>query len=146
MDRFPSCEKLQKMRLTYGPVQSVTTVAYTDVSGNAQTFTDFASAGLTTPTLGVTEILRPIIYPNDSWPDTKDIPEAVRVTYVAGFGGSGQYVPQLIKDAILMRLTQLFENRIEEVSGPGQQVAKYERSIDDLMASFEVFEHISADD
>ena len=50
----------------------------------------------------------------DSWPSTYDMPNAVIVTYTAGYGDAAS-VPAAIRQAILLILGHLYENR-ESVS------------------------------
>jgi len=77
------------------PIQSVSSIVYTDSQGTEQTLSsslyDFsANSGRIAP-----------VY-NESWPDTRDSLEPVTITYVAGYGDEGHDVPEPIRQAILL--------------------------------------------
>lgn len=77
------------------PVQSVTSIVYTDSQGVSQTLSaslyDFSiDSGKIAPAY------------NESWPDTQDSLEPVTITYVAGYGDEGHDVPEPIRQAILL--------------------------------------------
>lgn len=127
------------------PVQSITSLKYYDTNGVLQTLTettDFICAGKMTPTVGAQDIEIPRIYPVSSWPVFKWIPDAIQIEYVAGFGVDSTYVPEVIKTAVLMVLSGLFENRQEEGTSPDRLV-KFEMSIDRVMSSYENFQHVN---
>lgn len=54
-----------------------------------------------------------------SWPATDERPDAVQVTYVAGFGATAAEVPANIKHAALLLIAHLYENREATVVGQG---------------------------
>lgn len=54
-----------------------------------------------------------------SWPATAERPDAVQVTYVAGFGATADDVPANIKHAALLLIGHLYENREASVVGQG---------------------------
>lgn len=131
--------------LLYPPVQSITSLKYYDTSGNLQTLsetTDFICSGKMTPTAGAQDIETPRIYPVSSWPIFKWIPDAIQIKYVAGFGDDSTKVPEVIKTAILMMLSGLFENRQEEGIAPDRLI-KFEMTIDRVMSSYENFQHVN---
>jgi len=135
--RFP-------IKLLNPPVQSITNFKYYDSNQILQTLilnTDFYASGLMTPVVGAQDIEIPRIWPVNSWPVYKWIPDAIQVEYVCGFGDSGTYVPETIKTAIKMVLSQFFENRLEETVSPDRLV-KFEMSIDRVMSTYEIFEHV----
>lgn len=101
LDNFPCFDTL---RLTHGPVQSITSVAYVDEDEASQTLA--ASAYYTDLD---SDIARIVV--KNSWPGTNDQPNAVTVTYVAGYGDTSSDVPQPIKQAMLLILGHLYENR-----------------------------------
>jgi uncharacterized phiE125 gp8 family phage protein len=51
-----------------------------------------------------------------AWPDTRDIPNAVVLRFVAGYANAAA-VPEQIKQAILMIASTLYENPSDEVTG-----------------------------
>lgn len=134
--RFP-------VTLLYPPVQSITSFSYYDTDQILRTITentDYYCAGKMTPTLGAQDIEIPRMWPASSWPSFKWIPDAIQIVYVAGFGPDSTYVPETIKTAVLMALTNFFENRLEEITG--ERIAKFEMSIDRIMSSYEIFDHV----
>ncbi len=103
--------------LTAGPVSAVTTVGYKDEDGNSQTF---AGAGYTTDIIG--NHARVVLNEDYDWPDLFNGPNAVFITYSAGFA-SASVVPETAKTAILTRLTMLYQNREDMPLGgmPGKR-------------------------
>lgn len=109
LDHFPSWNK--PIILPYGPVQSITTFAYTDSSGAARTMTENTDykKDLDSDLANVVSI--------DGWPDTDlDVPNSVVITYVAGYS-SLETIPAVIKHAILAAIATLYENREEKELG-----------------------------
>jgi len=95
----------------YGPIQSIDAVKYIDGDGVEQTMdpadykTDLHS-----------DLAR--IFPTDSWPSIADEPNAVTVQYTAGYDSvSGLNFPEEARQAILMQVTTLYQNRQDEVLG-----------------------------
>jgi len=135
--RFP-------IKLLYPPVQSITLFKYYDASQTPQTLTentDFYISGKASPVVGAQDIEIPRIWPVNSWPVYKWIPDTIQIEYVCGYGADGTYVPGPIKRAIKMVLSQFFENRMEEIVSPDRLV-KFEMSIDRVMSTYEIFEHV----
>jgi hypothetical protein len=135
--------------IAYPPVQSVTTVAYTKEDGTGGTLavnTDYGTSGLMTPLLGAQDIIQGKIWPVNSWPATKYVPEAVVITTVNGFGPDSTYVPANIREAILRYVSFMYEDRKDEISGSGLTLAKFEMSIDRLMSTFENWQHIPVEE
>jgi uncharacterized phiE125 gp8 family phage protein len=81
-------------------LQTVTSVTYVDTAGDTQTVnaSDYTVAGQR-------------IVPGDAgWPDTDDVPHAVTVRFVAGYG-LAVAVPAAIKAAILLYVGDMYANR-----------------------------------
>ena len=91
------------------PVASVTSVKFDDTNGVEQTLvsgTDYW------PSLGG---MFPLLAPIDGWPDTCDgKPASVRIVMVVGNTAAAN-VPQDVRHAILLRMTEMFERRGEAV-------------------------------
>lgn len=105
------------IRIPRPPLQSVTSIQYTDENGTTQT--------LDSSLYKVTTDLEPArIEPayNQVWPATRCERESVRVTYVAGYGDTSDSVPQGIRHAILLMVSQWFENPESTVSGLTSQI------------------------
>lgn len=100
LDAFPSgC-----IELPGGKVQSITSIAYTDTDGAAQTLADYQSDLDREPAR--------LLYAFDdgAWPGTRTVLNAVQVTYVAGYGAAAA-VPAVLKAAILLAVGDLYANR-----------------------------------
>lgn len=104
LDGFP----MDEIQLAPLELQSVTSVAYIDADGVAQTVD---------PGKYAVDTSGGVIYPayGEQWPSTRAQRNAVTITYVAGYGAASA-VPQVIKQAMLLLISELYENR--EESGP----------------------------
>lgn len=109
LDSFPAGDA--PIRLSYGPVSAVGTFTYLN-----------DAAGTTTMVAGTDYTLDihseiPRLVTLDSWPTDlrDDTPHRVVITYTAGYGSASD-VPAIIKQAILMQIGSLYENRQDEGS------------------------------
>lgn len=102
---FP-CTASEPMMLRIQPIQSITSVEYIDTNGLTQTWDadEWAYGGYN----GTTFI---IPLPGFAWPSTWATPNAVIVTYQAGFGDSPDDVPTDIGQALKFMVTDMFEKR-----------------------------------
>lgn len=107
LDAFPA----GKIQLPFPTLQSVESVKYRDTDGAlvtldaAQYVVDAISEpGAVTPAYGA------------SWPFTQAIPNAVQISYTAGYGEATD-VPAEIKVWMLVRVGALYENREEVAAG-----------------------------
>jgi len=99
--------------LPYPPIQSVTSVTYTDTAGDAQTW---ASANYQVDAESEPGRIAPVA--NASWPSTQaGTMNTAAITYVAGYGNAAEDVPQELRHALLLILAHLFENREQVVIG-----------------------------
>lgn len=95
-----------RVRLRMTPVQSLTSVEYYDSAGTLQT-----------ATLSDFELWRDgdfmVCKPKDgaAWPQAVTRPDAIKITYVAGFGDARSDIPESIRQAMLMLIAHLYENR-----------------------------------
>lgn len=105
------------------PIQSVTTIAYTDADGNAQTFTDY--------TLDI-EKEPGEIFRTASWPATDAIPSAVKITYVAGYGATASTIPEGLNIALRYAVKHLYDRR-DEV---GTVVSSVPQTTESIIDSF----------
>jgi uncharacterized phiE125 gp8 family phage protein len=130
LDEFPSGD--DPIKLMMPKPSSITTFAYTDAAGDAQTLTG------TDYTL-VADKLPGYLYPTaDTWPETEDIPNAVTITYVAGFGSSSASVPDDIRAWILLTAGFLFSQR-ESMATAGKLIELPNRFHDSLLDKWRVF-------
>lgn len=104
------------------PVQSVDSVIYDDADGVEQTFADYY-ANL--------DGVNPILKPHTVWPAVQDKPGAIRITLTVGF----TEVPASIKQALLLRVKELYSQRGESTPGMSN-VGKTQISVAHLLAPY----------
>ena len=131
-DRFPTSTRLNPhaaIWLDRPPLQSVTSIAYIATDG---TSTTLASSNYTVNTNGMPGFVTPAY--NHSWPTARFVPNAVTVTYLAGYGGAGASattsviaVPEPAKTAIKVLAQHLFQERDTNAATP--------QAIDDLLST-----------
>jgi len=92
IDSFPSTE----IRLPLMPLQSVTSVTYTDTDGDSQTW----DSGEYTVHTGTMPGKITLAY-NESWPTIRDIDFAVTVRFICGYTSVAN-VPDNLRHAILL--------------------------------------------
>lgn len=112
-DCFPAANMYNEygaLRLTHGPVVSVTSIGYQLVAG---TYTALNSYDYKAHTYQRPAIITPAY--NGLWPTVIKFPEAVKVTYVAGVAANAAAVPDLFKNAIKKMLLQWYEKRGENM-------------------------------
>jgi len=103
-DSFPTM-----FHVSYPPLISVTSIVYVDTDGDEQTLAaDQYRVDIGNKPGRVTEAY------NVNWPDTRDITNAVVLTYSAGYGEAAD-VPDVIKAAIKLLVGHWYEHR-ESVS------------------------------
>lgn len=105
LDKFPA-DRTQRfgndlaIYLPRPPLQSVTSIQYLDTAGDLVTFTD-AEISLSEPGR---------IVATNGWPATKSVPDAVTITFVAGYTSAGG-IPKAARAAILLAAGELYEGR-----------------------------------
>lgn len=104
-DRFPGCIELMRP-----PVQSVTSIYYVNVDGVE---TLLASSQYRVDTVSLYPRIEPVY--GATWPVTRNVSNAVKVTYLAGYGATAASVPQNIKSCIMAVAADLFEHRESNV-------------------------------
>lgn len=107
LDCFPCWE----IRLMMPPLQSVTSITYVDTDGTTQTLSSSAylvsadsEPGRITPAYGYV------------WPAVRHQPEAVKITYIAGYTAAS-LVPVSTREGILALAATMYEFREMLVSG-----------------------------
>lgn len=120
LDYFPSRSSVNPMSeiiVPYGPVVSIDSFTYlkTDLTtGTLVANTDYLLDNHS-------ELAR--LFPLedgelDSWPDTANRPNAVTIEYTAGYDDiSYNPLPEQVRQAILLQVGAMFENRQDEVVG-----------------------------
>jgi uncharacterized phiE125 gp8 family phage protein len=119
LDSFPNEEYIE---IPYPPLQSVTTLKYKDTAGALQTWaaTNYIVDIITEP--GRISLAYGI-----SWPSTYAEIQAVQIRFVAGYGLAVS-VQKHIKQAILMKLTDLYEHR-----GDMESSAEIDKTVEALL-------------
>jgi uncharacterized phiE125 gp8 family phage protein len=101
LDYFPLSDTI---KLPNGIVQSVSSIAYYDKDNVSQTLSS-SEYWVDTDS----DICR--IVAEDGWPSTYDRPNAVTITYVAGYGAAATAVPYPLRKAMLFLIGHFYENR-----------------------------------
>lgn len=107
LSRFPSGGRI--IRLPRPPLRSVTSIVYIAPDGSEQTL-DAEHYGHATDGR--------VFLATDAWPRTARQEDAVRITYVAGYGEGGD-APQATRMAILLLAGHFYENRESVTVGTG---------------------------
>lgn len=92
------------IKLPLPPLQSVASIKYIDPDGVLQTLNPSVYLVDTDSTPG--RITRDY---GESWPETKPVPNAITITFVAGYGNAGTDVPDTIKLALKLYLTKQYD-------------------------------------
>ncbi len=131
LDSFP-----HKFRLPRPPLMSVTSIQYVDTAGDTQT--------LATSVYRVdsdSEPGRVTLEHGQVWPSTLNVTNAVTLTYQAGYdsGSSPQdasKVPRAVKQAILLMVGNMYENREEMVVGTVTAEVKGNTTVRSLLSPY----------
>lgn len=107
LNEFPIDDTISLPR---SPLDSVTSITYVDGNGDTQTF---STDDYEVDTFGKRGSIR--LADGSVWPTTKFTLNAVTIEFIAGYGAAAD-VPTHHKQAILLVVTDLFENR-----GDGQE-------------------------
>jgi uncharacterized phiE125 gp8 family phage protein len=114
--------------LLLGPVQSVSAVKYYDVDGTLQTATlaDFNVFG--TPN-------RISVLPKSgkAWPVTQTRDDAIKIEYIIGYGSTSASVPETVRHALIMLVSNWYENRETELIGSTSKTLPF--GFDDLIGT-----------
>ena len=109
LDGFPDASQI---RLGLNPVQSITSVKYTDAAGLEQTM----NAG-DYYILKHRGVAYAILAPSASWPSTDTTGGSVRIEFVAGYGDETTDIPETLRHAVLLHLTENYDNRSAIITG-----------------------------
>jgi uncharacterized phiE125 gp8 family phage protein len=113
LDRFPRGRALE---LPLPPLQYVESITYRDAAGTdtVVSLLDPSGEGLLETDDYLVDIAsepgRLILKDGRSWPSTGNDPHSVRIRFTAGYGDA-EDVPDDFRIAILMRLSDMYENR-----------------------------------
>lgn len=100
LDSFSSAIELPRY-----PLQSVTTVKYTDTAGVQQTL----DSGVYTVSTHTVPGKITLAY-NQDWPDIQSVVDAVEIRFVAGYGDASTDVPEAIRNAMFLLIGHWHEN------------------------------------
>lgn len=115
LDGFPGCWSSRGLLfLEHGPVQSIDSITYLDMTGTLQTL---PPADYATDLSGVRGRLQPRF--GLVWPVTLPQIGAVTVNFTAGYGVTADAVPPGLVHWMKMRIGTLYEHREEVVSARG---------------------------
>ena len=139
--QFATCEwpcAGEPLSLPMKPVQSIDAVTYVDLSGTEQTLDPDTYLEFT----GRDPML--VLAPYKVWPFIAHRPDAVRVTFTAGFGdatdeGGCPDLPPRINAAILIMTADLYKNRETSVEGATSYSAATSMTVKSLLASSRVW-------
>ncbi len=109
-DGFPVS---QVIGLPRPPLQSVDSIQYVDTAGNVQTLApeDYVVDASSS------EIGRVALAWNRFWPITRNSVNSVVIQFTAGYGDAAEDVPQVIRQGILIEVSNMYENREDVVVG-----------------------------
>jgi uncharacterized phiE125 gp8 family phage protein len=128
LDEWPSGDIV----IPYPTLQSAAiTYRLEDDTGYDNTFTDFDTDTASEPG-------RLILQPDESWPTgTLYTDRPIKITYDAGYGDDADDVPEAIRQAMLLKVSDLYENRGEVVMGVAVNYIR--NAIDSLLRSYRIF-------
>lgn len=130
-DQFP-CK--YTMLVPKPPLQAVSAITYIDSNGSTQTW---GSTYYTVDTVSIPARLTPAY--QETWPITLNVPNAVTVTFTAGYSSHLGGVPERIKHAIKFLVAHYWSNRQEAVTAVGSIASvNTPKNSDWLLASFVV--------
>lgn len=122
LDAWPEEDYIE---LPYNPVQSVSAPNYTDSDGTVTTMT------LTTDYLTdlVSQRARIVLPYLVSWPTVTFHPvNPIEIQFICGYGSSSEDVPARIRQAILIQIADLYQNKETIIQGQSiQRLDLYER-------------------
>jgi len=98
------------------PCQSIDTITYVDPDGVTQTLDAGAYQAFGLGSADGAKV-RPAY--GTSWPLIRNQPDAVAITFTAGFGDDPGDIPEPIRTAIKMRVGHLYEHRESVIIGSG---------------------------
>lgn len=99
-------------RLPRSPLSSVTSVKYYDANNTQQTLSSSYYLVGTNGDPGIVSLAD-----GYTWPTLYYRPHPITIRFVAGYGATAAYVPQAIKQAILLMVGDLYANRESIVVG-----------------------------
>lgn len=131
LDAWPESDRVA---IPLPPLQSVTYVKYTDDTGAISTF---ASSSYLVDT--VSEPGRLVLKSGYTWPGTTlQVVNGVNVRFVCGWSAAAS-VPKPIKQAILLMVGDLYENRENTLIGQGLTIKELPFAVQALLMPYRVY-------
>lgn len=129
LDEWPGGKEI---RIPYPPLQSAT------VTYRLEDDDDYDNDLSTVDTDIVSEPGRLILQPDETWPSgTLYTDKPIKIEFDCGYGDEADDVPEGIKSAILLRITDLYEHRGEIVAGVS--VGRITDAVDSLLRQYRVW-------
>lgn len=114
LDYFPCARSIE---IPNGPVQSVDDFVYVDSDGNSVAMVDGTDYRVDLHS-DIARVQAVSSWPTNVWPTPGDQFNSVSIAYTAGYTNDDHDpLPEVIKQAILMQVGSLYENRQDEVVG-----------------------------
>lgn len=129
LEEFPFGREIVLPR---APLQSVTSIQYYDTNDTLQTY---SSSNYEVDIYSTPGKVR-LISTATGWPSTYDKPNAVIVTYIAGYGSAASSVPKPIRQAIKLLAAFYYGNREAYLSGPGSGLMELPKGFEYLKGMY----------
>ncbi len=124
LDGWPAGDEVV---LPFSELISVTSVKHYDNDDTESTFTDYS--------VDTGDGGRIVLDSGSTWPTEELRPRSpIAIIFVAGYGAAASAVPKSIKQAILMMVGHLYENRERVIIGTGVNEIPF--AVDDLLRSY----------
>jgi uncharacterized phiE125 gp8 family phage protein len=118
------------IRLPLGPIQSITSITYLDTQGVQQTLA---------PTVYSFRGDRIMLAPNATWPVSYRSLDVITVTFVCGFGGDHNTVPESLRQAISMLAAYWFAQREAAQVDPDARVFDVPFSVREIIEPYRLW-------
>jgi uncharacterized phiE125 gp8 family phage protein len=129
LDEWPGGKEI---RLPYPPLQSAT------VTYRLEDDDDYDNTLSTVDTDIVSEPGRLVLQPGESWPSGALYPDKpIKIEFVCGYGDEAADVPENLKSAMLLKISDLYENRGEVAMGVS--VTRIQDAIDSLLRQYVIW-------
>ena len=119
------------IELDFPPVQAVGSIEYVDPAGTTQTLDP---AKYRVRGLNATEPATVRRAPDAEWPDVADDPEAITVTFTAGYGDNPADVPEPIRHALKLLIADWYDKR--EASMAVNGLSEIPTGVEDIVTQY----------
>lgn len=125
-DAFPWSREI---KLEKSPLQSVSSITYYDENDSQQTLSssNYDTSAKKTP--GIIRLKSTAL----NWPNTYDKPDAVEITFIAGFGDDASDVPVELRHVIKLLVGHFYDFRQPILSGPQAKIESVPINYDNLV-------------